>query len=43
MERIKRLPGVRHVLAARRKPAVQRILKVAQPLTRPVKRKLLGP
>jgi glycosyltransferase involved in cell wall biosynthesis len=43
MERIKRLPGVRHALAARRKPAVQRILKVAQPLTRPVKRKLLGP
>jgi glycosyltransferase involved in cell wall biosynthesis len=43
MERIKRLPGVRHALAARRKRGVQRILKIAQPLTRPVKRKLLGP
>ena len=43
VERLKRVPGVRHFLAARRKPAVQRILKLAQPLTRPVKRKLLGP
>jgi glycosyltransferase involved in cell wall biosynthesis len=42
VKRYEALPGIRHVLAARRKPAVQRILKVAQPLTRPVKRKLLG-
>jgi glycosyltransferase involved in cell wall biosynthesis len=43
VRRYEALPGIRHVLAARRKPAVQRILRAAQPLTRPVKRRLLGP
>jgi glycosyltransferase involved in cell wall biosynthesis len=43
LKRYEALPGIRHALAARRKPVVQRILIAAQPLTRPIKRKLLGP
>jgi hypothetical protein len=41
--RYERLPGIRNVLALRRRKGVQRVLKAAQPLTRPVKRRLLGP
>jgi glycosyltransferase involved in cell wall biosynthesis len=43
LDRYERLPGIRHVLALRRRRAVQAVLIRAQPLTRPVKRRLLGP
>jgi glycosyltransferase involved in cell wall biosynthesis len=43
LERYERLPGIRTVLAWRRRKAVQRVLIAAQPLTRPIKRRLLGP
>ena len=43
VERYERLPGIRTVLAWRRRKGVQRMLIMAQPLTRPIKRKLLGP
>jgi glycosyltransferase involved in cell wall biosynthesis len=42
-ERLTRLPGVRNVLALRGRRSVQILLRCARPLTRPVKRKLLGP
>jgi O-antigen biosynthesis protein len=42
VRRYERLPGIRHVLALRRRRSVQLVLRGAQPLTRPVKRKLLG-
>ena len=41
--RYERLPGIRHVLALRRRKGVQRLLIAARPVTRPIKRKLLGP
>jgi glycosyltransferase involved in cell wall biosynthesis len=43
LARYERLPGIRNVLAWRRRKGVQRVLKAAQPLTRPIKRRLLGP
>jgi O-antigen biosynthesis protein len=43
VDRYERLPGIRHALALRRRKGVQRLLIAAQPLTRPVKRRLLGP
>jgi glycosyltransferase involved in cell wall biosynthesis len=42
LRRIEALPLVRHVLALRRKRSVQIVLRALQPLTRPVKRRLLG-
>jgi glycosyltransferase involved in cell wall biosynthesis len=42
-KRLARLPGVRTVLRLRRRRSVQFLLRCARPLTRPVKRKLLGP
>jgi hypothetical protein len=43
LKRYEALPGIRHVLALRRRKSVQRVLIAAQPLTRPIKRRLLGP
>ena len=43
VSRYERLPGVRNFLALRRRKSVQRLLIAAQPLTRPIKRRLLGP
>jgi hypothetical protein len=43
LDRYERLPGIRTVLAWRRRKGVQRALIMAQPLTRPIKRRLLGP
>jgi O-antigen biosynthesis protein len=43
LDRYERLPGIRTVLAWRRRKGVQRVLIMAQPLTRPIKRRLLGP
>ena len=43
VKRYEALPGIRHVLALRRRKSVQRVLIAAQPLTRPIKRRLLGP
>jgi hypothetical protein len=41
VRRYEGLPGIRHVLAIRRRKAVQVALRAVRPLTRPVKRKLL--
>ena len=43
VERYERLPGIRTVLAWRRRKGVRRMLIRARPLTGPIKRKLLGP
>jgi O-antigen biosynthesis protein len=43
LDRYERLPGIRTVLAWRRRKGVQRVMIMAQPLTRPIKRRLLGP
>ena len=43
LDRYERRPGIRTVLAWRRRKGVQRVLIMAQPLTRPIKRRLLGP
>ena len=43
VDRYERLPGIRHALALRRRKGVQRLLIAARPVTRPIKRKLLGP
>ena len=43
LDRYERLPGIRTVLAWRRRKGVQRVLIMAQPVTRPIKRRLLGP
>ena len=43
LNQYERLPGIRHVLMLRRRKSVQRVLIAAQPLTRPIKRRLLGP
>jgi hypothetical protein len=43
LDRYERLPVIRTVLAWRRRKGVQRALIMAQPLTRPIKRRLLGP
>jgi hypothetical protein len=42
-ERLGRLLGVHKVLRLRRRRSVQLLLRGARPLTRPIKRKLLGP
>jgi glycosyltransferase involved in cell wall biosynthesis len=42
VDRYERLPGLRHVIALRRRRSVQIAGRLARPLTRPVKRKLLG-
>ena len=41
-ERLKRLPGVRHALAMRSRRSVRMVLRIARPVTKPLKRKLLG-
>ena len=43
VRRYESLPGIRHALALRKRKGVQRALIAARPLTRPIKRKLLGP
>jgi glycosyltransferase involved in cell wall biosynthesis len=43
VDRYERLPGIRTVLAWRRRKGVRRALIMAQPVTRPIKRRLLGP
>jgi glycosyltransferase involved in cell wall biosynthesis len=43
LKQYEQLPGIRHVLALRRRKSIQRVLIAAQPLTRPIKRRLLGP
>jgi hypothetical protein len=43
LARYERLPVIRNVLALRQRKGVQRVLIAAQPLTRPIKRRLLGP
>jgi glycosyltransferase involved in cell wall biosynthesis len=42
VRRYEQLPGIRHALALRRRRWMQAVLRRAQPVTRPVKRRLLG-